>query len=128
MNTLKTLAIATALCALTTAAQAEMSGYNSNMHGSYNTADTPNAYDTTTTAGTAQTEVLAPMHVRRVQEALSQRGFYNGRIDGIWGEKTSAAIRRYQRSVGNEPNGLLTTTTLDNLGVHVDDDDRMMER
>lgn len=68
-----------------------------------------------------QPEILAPAYVTQVQQALADRGFYDGPVDGKWGNRTTAAIRRYQRSVGSQPTGLLTTTTLDNLGVYMDD-------
>ena len=47
-------------------------------------------------------EALSPAYVQEVQEALSSRGFYRGRIDGNWGSQTTAALRSYQKSVGDE--------------------------
>ncbi|MBO6553241.1 MAG: peptidoglycan-binding protein [Roseitalea sp.] len=35
-----------------------------------------------------------------IQEALADKGFYDGRVDGIYGPKTEAAIIAFKRSVG----------------------------
>jgi hypothetical protein len=45
---------------------------------------------------------------RRVQEALVYLGGYDGRIDGQFGRRTQAAIRAFQRRLGDEPDGTLT--------------------
>lgn len=45
---------------------------------------------------------------RRVQEALVYLGGYDGRIDGQFGRRTQAAIRAFQRRLGDEPSGTLT--------------------
>ena len=38
--------------------------------------------------------------VMRTQEALKEKGYYDGPIDGIIGPKTRAALRRYQQEQG----------------------------
>ena len=45
---------------------------------------------------------------RRVQAALSHLGYYDGRIDGIFGPDSRAAIRRYQHELGVEMTGRLS--------------------
>ncbi len=45
---------------------------------------------------------------RHVQVALAQLGYYDGRIDGVFGSDTRAAIRRYQHEVKAEMTGMLT--------------------
>lgn len=45
---------------------------------------------------------------RKVQEALHHRGYYQGRVDGIFGPRTRAAIRRFQDSIGAKGTGYLT--------------------
>lgn len=45
---------------------------------------------------------------RRVQIALAQLGYYDGRIDGAFGPNTRAAIRRYQHELKADMTGTLT--------------------
>jgi peptidoglycan hydrolase-like protein with peptidoglycan-binding domain len=45
---------------------------------------------------------------RLVQEALARVGYYAGRIDGIFGPETRAAIRRFQHEIGAEMTGAIT--------------------
>lgn len=39
---------------------------------------------------------------RRVKWALKKRGFYNGRIDKVWGTEAKRAYAKFQRSLGYE--------------------------
>lgn len=48
------------------------------------------------------------MTIRQKQCLLCYLGHYNGRIDGIWGPESQAAVIRFQRSRGMEANGLFT--------------------
>jgi Putative peptidoglycan binding domain len=45
---------------------------------------------------------------RQVQEVLERLGYYQGPIDGEFGQLTRAAIRRYQDSIGAKSTGYLT--------------------
>jgi N-acetylmuramoyl-L-alanine amidase len=45
---------------------------------------------------------------RRIQGALLRLGYYDGRVDGIFGPDTRAAIRRFQHEIGAEMNGRIT--------------------
>jgi peptidoglycan hydrolase-like protein with peptidoglycan-binding domain len=45
---------------------------------------------------------------RRVQIDLAQLGYYDGRIDGVFGANTRAAIRRYQHELRADMTGTLT--------------------
>ena len=36
--------------------------------------------------------------VKQIQRVLSNNGYYSGSIDGIYGEKTTAAVKKYQRA------------------------------
>ena len=38
--------------------------------------------------------------VSDIQQALSQKGFYDGAIDGLWGAKTDSAIRDFLQTAG----------------------------
>ncbi len=46
---------------------------------------------------------------RRAQLALQRLGYYSGRIDGVYGADTLAAIRRFQHELGAAMTGRLTT-------------------
>lgn len=67
---------------------------------------------------------LAPManaqsseSVRQAQQALKDKGFDPGAIDGIDGRQTRDAIRAYQKQQNLTPDGHLGPETLDSLGV-----------
>jgi hypothetical protein len=45
---------------------------------------------------------------RRIQDALLRLGYYDGRVDGIFGPDTRAAIRRFQHEIGAEMSGHIT--------------------
>jgi hypothetical protein len=44
----------------------------------------------------------------RVQTALQHVGYYDGKVDGIFGPDTRAAIRRYQHEIGADMTGQIT--------------------
>jgi Putative peptidoglycan binding domain len=46
---------------------------------------------------------------REVQAALLNLGYYDGKVDGIFGPDTRAAIRRYQHELHAEMSGVLTS-------------------
>jgi N-acetylmuramoyl-L-alanine amidase len=53
--------------------------------------------------------------VRDLQRKLNALGFDVGREDGVLGRETDAAIREFQRNVGEEPDGVMGLHTLDLL-------------
>jgi peptidoglycan hydrolase-like protein with peptidoglycan-binding domain len=55
--------------------------------------------------------------VREVQQALKQKGFDVGAIDGQMGPETQSALRDFQQSQGLPQSGNLDQQTLDKLGV-----------
>ncbi len=55
--------------------------------------------------------------VKKVQETLHDKGFYNGPVDGKMGHQTRAAIRQYQKSEDMPVTGRLDGKTADKLGV-----------
>jgi N-acetylmuramoyl-L-alanine amidase len=50
--------------------------------------------------------------VRELQRKLSALGFNAGREDGMFGRRTDAAMREFQRNVGDDPDGILGLDTL----------------
>lgn len=57
------------------------------------------------------------LQVMRVQIALISLGLYTGPVDGVLSGQTQEALKRYQIVKGIEPNGLMSTETLNALGV-----------
>jgi peptidoglycan hydrolase-like protein with peptidoglycan-binding domain len=45
---------------------------------------------------------------RRVQGLLGALGYYDGRVDGVFGPESRAAIRRFQHEIGAPITGSLT--------------------
>ncbi len=58
-----------------------------------------------------------PATIKSLQSALQHRGLYTGRLDGIMGSQTRAALVKYQRSAGIRHLGYLTTDTMGSLGI-----------
>ena len=50
--------------------------------------------------------------MRNVQQALKNRGFYVGAVDGLFGPKTQAALKTFQRKTGIAVTGLPDQPTL----------------
>jgi len=57
------------------------------------------------------------LQTRIVQSKLSDLGFYDGEINGIFNEETVLAVKNYQESKGLEPSGELDSVTTASLGV-----------
>jgi peptidoglycan hydrolase-like protein with peptidoglycan-binding domain len=55
--------------------------------------------------------------VRDAQQALKDKGFDPGPVDGVNGPKTRSATRAYQKQQNLDADGRLGTKTLDSLGV-----------
>lgn len=53
--------------------------------------------------------------VKTLQTALKDQGFYNGKIDGIYGKKTVSAVKAYQRKNGLKADGVAGPKTLGKL-------------
>ncbi len=58
-----------------------------------------------------------PATVRNVQQALNDKGYDPGPIDGQWGPNTEDAVRRFQQASGLPQTGHLEGSTLAALGV-----------
>lgn len=56
--------------------------------------------------------------ISRIQSSLASLGYYNGRIDGVAGPQTQAAISGFQSAQGIPQTGYLTFDTLNQLGLN----------
>jgi peptidoglycan hydrolase-like protein with peptidoglycan-binding domain len=65
----------------------------------------------------AQAHGYSRSEVRAAQQQLKNDGYYSGRIDGIDGPMTMAAIRSYQSANNLTVNGRLDSQTRDRLGI-----------
>jgi peptidoglycan hydrolase-like protein with peptidoglycan-binding domain len=59
---------------------------------------------------------LNPDKIRQVQQALQNKGFDPGPIDGIFGPKTKEAVRNFQDRYGIKADGEIDNQTLYALG------------
>lgn len=57
--------------------------------------------------------------VVKVQNRLSQWGYYRGPVDGIYGPKTFQAVKRFQARNGLNPDGVVGKNTWERLGYAV---------
>lgn len=55
--------------------------------------------------------------VRQIQKKLKTLGYYDGAVDGIYGGKTQAAVKAFQRNCGIAADGIAGPTTLLYLGL-----------
>jgi Putative peptidoglycan binding domain len=73
------------------------------------------------TPSTSSSSVTAPRYdsalVRSVQQALNDKGYNAGSVDGQWGPATEDAVRRFQQASGLPQTGELGRSTLVALGV-----------
>ena len=53
-----------------------------------------------------------------IQTKLKRWGYYNGSIDGIYGSKTLAAVKYFQRKNGLVEDGIAGTKTLQAMGIY----------
>jgi len=63
---------------------------------------------------------LRPSSVQAIQSRLRSAGFYNGPVDGVWGQGTQVAIVQFQQARGLQPNGQLNPATITALGLTPD--------
>ena len=65
----------------------------------------------------AYVQPLAGQSVQSVQDRLRQAGVYSGRIDGIWGADSQAALERFQQTNQLQVTGQLNQATAATLGL-----------
>lgn len=55
--------------------------------------------------------------VTSIQNVLKKQGYYTGKVDGIFGSKTLAAVKSFQRANGLKVDGIAGPQTLKALGI-----------
>ena len=55
--------------------------------------------------------------VRSIQTRLKSWGYYNGEIDGIYGSRTTAAVKAFQKNNGLTADGIAGPATLAKIGI-----------
>jgi peptidoglycan hydrolase-like protein with peptidoglycan-binding domain len=60
---------------------------------------------------------LGQNEIKKIQEALRDKGHHRGKIDGVFGLRTRASIRAYQKAENLPITGQLDTPTAGKLGV-----------
>lgn len=66
-----------------------------------------------------QVHYIDRKEVQAIQQALDESGFYTAGVDGVWGPKTTKALKDFQVSSGLEPTGTMDMQTLDQLGLQL---------
>jgi len=87
-------------------------------YAGYGTTGYPSS--TTTTENTAASETstkYTPATVRAAQQALNDRGYNAGPVNGQWSATTQDAVKRFQHASGLAETGELGPSTLSALGV-----------
>jgi uncharacterized protein (TIGR02594 family) len=54
---------------------------------------------------------MASKSVKRIQQALKDKGFDPGKVDGIWGRNTIAAVKQFQTQQGLKVDGIVGPKT-----------------
>jgi N-acetylmuramoyl-L-alanine amidase len=57
--------------------------------------------------------------VSKIQQTLKNAGYYSYTIDGIYGSRTTAAVKKYQRAKGLTVDGICGAQTLAAMGISV---------
>lgn len=68
----------------------------------------------------ASGEVVSHTSTAALQRALAAHHAYSGKIDGVWGEQTQAALRQFQSDNKLETTGRLDEPTAKKLGVNIE--------
>jgi hypothetical protein len=61
-----------------------------------------------------------PVEVRKMQQTLRDQGHYRGEVDGVFGLRTRASIRGFQKAAHLPVTGQLDTSTAVKLGVRLE--------
>lgn len=72
-----------------------------------------------------QQRYLSRADIMEIQQALNDKGYSPGVVDGFWGRRTQNALRQFQRENGMESAGRLDMNTLNELGVDISMNENM---
>ncbi len=59
----------------------------------------------------------APERYKEIQQALADKGYYKGAVNGSWGPESVEALRNYQREQKIDGDGKLNSLSLIGLGL-----------
>ena len=88
------------------------------------TENTKPTYPSIATATPRQSDITLPssteqfvLRTKRVQQGLTEYGYYNGKIDGKAGPETKAALSKFQKDFSFTITGTITPEILDAFGI-----------
>ena len=58
-----------------------------------------------------------PERYQQIQQALADRGYFKGQVNGNWGDDSIDAVKRFQVDQKIEPDGKINALTLIDLGL-----------
>jgi len=58
-----------------------------------------------------------PERYKEIQQALAQKGYFHGPVDGVWGADSTDALKRFQREQNLEEDGKIGSLSLIALGL-----------
>ncbi len=80
------------------------------LEGTSVTSEAPVSFERESSGATAAT-----MTKKQIQEALKNAGYYDGKVDGKIGPKTTAAIKQFQKDAGLKADGIAGKNTKEKL-------------
>ena len=64
-------------------------------------------------------ETLSSTEIRTIQTKLKKWGYYTGTVDGIYGAKTTSAVKYFQRKNGLTADGIVGKKTAAAMGINL---------
>ncbi len=58
-----------------------------------------------------------PERYQQIQQALTDRGYFKGQANGVWGDDSADALKRFQTDQKMEPDGKINALSLTGLGL-----------
>ncbi len=58
-----------------------------------------------------------PERYKEIQQALAEKGYFHGSVDGVWGADSTEALKRFQREQNLEDDGKIGSLSLIALGL-----------